>query len=200
MKKIFLLLLSFIAISCSKDNSTETPADQLPPITTTGANTAGCIINGKVLIPKNGSQAIGGSPLYGLNLNTQGTFYPNRNGYWQLEIANKKDINGVGIILWIKNMSVGNGDYLVDQSNGELYFYGPNNNQIIAGITENGTNKTYWSSQSAGIIKITRSDLGYGIAMFSGTFNCTLYNKDNPNEIIQITDGRFDINALTLNH
>ncbi len=200
MKKIFFLLLSFIAISCSKDNSTETPADQLPPITTTGANTAGCIINGKVLIPKNGSQAIGGWPLYGLNLNTQGTFYPNRNGYWQLEIANKKDINGAGIILWIKNMSVGNGDYLVDQSNGELYSYGPNNNQIIAGITENGTNKTYWSSQSAGIIKITRSDLGYGIAMFSGTFNCTLYNKDNPNEIIQITDGRFDINALTLNH
>ena len=59
MKKIFFLLLSFIAISCSKDNSIETPADQLPPITTTGANTAGCIINGKILIPKNGSQAIG---------------------------------------------------------------------------------------------------------------------------------------------
>ena len=199
MKKLFLILLTTFSLSCcSKDDNTT--QDQLPPITTTGANTAGCIINGKVLIPKNGSQAIGGSPLYGLNLNTQGTFYPNRNGYWQLEIANKKDINGVGIILWIKNMSVGNGDYLVDQSNGELYFYGPNNNQIIAGITENGTNKTYWSSQSAGIIKITRSDLGYGIAMFSGTFNCTLYNKDNPNEIIQITDGRFDINALTLNH
>jgi hypothetical protein len=199
MKNTILTLAAFVLFSCcSKDNNTT--QEQLPPITTTGANTAGCVINGKVLIPKNGSQAIGGSPLYGLNLNTQGTFYPYRNGYWQLEIANKKDINGAGIILWIKNMSVGNGDYLVDQSNGELYSYGPNNNQIIAGITENGTNKTYWSSQNAGIIKITRSDLAYGIAMFSGTFNCTLYNKDNPNEIIQISDGRFDINLLTLNH
>ena len=94
-------------------------------------------------------------------------------------------------------MSAGNGDYSVGQSNGELYSYGPNNNQIIAGISENGINKTYWSGTNVGIIKITRSDLGYGIAIFSGTFTCTLYNKDNPSEIIQITEGRFDINALT---
>ena len=116
------------------------------------------------------------------------------------EIANKKDANSAGIILWIKNMSAGNGDYIVGQSNGELYSLGPNNNQIFAGITENGINKTYWSGANSGIIKITRSDLGAGISLYSGTFNATLYNKDNPYEIIQITDGRFDFNSLTLNN
>ncbi|MCQ4156075.1 DUF5025 domain-containing protein [Riemerella anatipestifer] len=35
--------------------------------------------------------------------------------------------------------------------------------------------------------------------MVSGTFSATLYNEDNPSEKIQITDGRFDINAKTLN-
>ena len=201
MKKLTILLLATIILtSCTKDSTTETPADTLPPATTSGANTAGCYINGKLLIPKNGSQAIGGSPLYGLKLNAGGNFHPPTIGgdYWQLEIANKKDINGASIILWIKNMSTGNGGYIVGQSNGELYSYGPNNNQIIAGISENGINKTYWSAANAGTIVISRFDYPNGI--YSGTFNCTLYNKDNPSETIQVTDGRFDINLATLNH
>ena len=197
---IFATLLALATCSCTKDSESTTPPDTLPPVTQVGANTAGCIINGKVLIPKNGSQAIGGSPSYGLNKTQGNNFWPNKNDYWQLEIANKKDTNGAGIILWIKNLSAGNSDYLVNQSNGELYSIGPNNNQIIAGIRENGTNKTYWSGPNAGTIKIIRSDLAVGISIFSGTFNCTLYNKDNPSEIIQITDGRFDINGLTLNN
>ncbi len=200
MKKLSILLLAIIILtSCTKDSTTETPADQLPPITQTGANTAGCLINGKLLIPKNGSTSFVGTP-YGLKYNYGGNFWPNKNDYWQLQISNNKDSNSnFGVVLWIKNMSTGNGDYIVGQSNGELYSLGPNNNQIFAGITENGINKTFWSGQNAGIIKITRSDLGVGISIYSGTFNCTLYNKDNPSEIIQITDGRFDINSLSLN-
>jgi hypothetical protein len=201
MKKTFLILATILLLtSCSKSDDTPAiPEDQLPAITTTGANTAGCLIDGKVLIPKNGSQAIGGSPNYGLKYNYGGNFYPNKNDYWQLEIANKKDSDGMGIILWIKNMSTGNGDYVVDQSNGELYSYGPNNNQIIVGITKNGVNKTYYSGANSGIIKINRSDLGFGMSSYSGTFSCTLYNKDNLEDKIQISEGRFDINSLTLN-
>lgn len=201
MKTTILILATiFFVASCSKnDDTSQAPLNQLPAITTTGANTAGCLINGKVLIPKNGSQAIGGSPSFGINKNQGNGFYPNKNDYWQLEIANKKDSDGMGIILWIKNMSAGNGDYVVGQSNGELYSYGPNNNQVIVGIRLNGINKTFFSAPYSGIIKISRSDLGIGISIYSGTFNCILYNKDNPDEKIQITDGRFDINSLSLN-
>jgi hypothetical protein len=197
MRAIILLLL-FAFTSCSNDNNDSTQ-DQLPPISKIGANTAGCIINGKVLIPKNGSQAIGGPPIYGLNVNAGNNFNEPIIGddYWQLEIANKKDTNSAGIILWIKNMETGIGDYIINQSNGELYTDGPNNNQVIAGIKENGINKTYWSGVNAGMIKITRFDYLNGI--YSGIFNVTLYNKDNPLEIIQITDGRFDIKISTLN-
>ena len=198
--KTTLLVLFLALASCSKNNDIpQTPQDQLPPVTTIGANTAGCIINGKVLIPKNGSQAIGGSPLFGLNFNAGNNFWPDKNDYWQLEIANKNDTNSSGVILYIKNMTTGNGTYVINQSNGELYDDGPNNNQIIAGIKENGIYKTYWSATIAGSISITRSDLFAGTSIYSGTFSCTLYNKDNPAEIIQITDGRFDINTFTLN-
>ena len=194
---IFLFATLFTLSCCSKDNNKVD--DQLPPITATGANTAGCIINGKVLIPKNGSQAIGGPALFGLNKTQGNNFWPNKDDYWQLEIANKKDSNSAGVILYLRKMSSGNGDYIVDQSNGELYIDGPNNTQIIAGIKKDGINKTYYSSPNSGIIKITRSDLGMGVSLYSGVFNATLYNKDNPAEKIQITDGRFDINGLTLN-
>lgn len=198
--KTLIYTLSFITlIACNKDDNTETPQDQLPPITQTGANTAGCIINGKVLIPKNGSQAIGGPPIYGLNLVGGNNFNEPIIGddYWQLEIANKRDQNSAGIVLWIKDMQQGIGNYPINQSNGELYIDGPNNNQIIAGIKENGDQKTYWSGNNSGTITITRFDYLNGI--YSGIFSFTLYNKDNPTETITITDGRFDINIATLN-
>lgn len=196
------LLLFTLAISlanCSNDNN-NTPEDKLPPITQVGANTAGCYINGELLIPKNGEQQFGGSPAFGLNINAGINFNAPIVGddYFQLEIANKKDTNGAGIILYIRNMQNGNGNYIIDQSNGELYMDGPNNNQIIAGIRKNGISKTYYSSQNSGIITITRFDYPNGI--YSGIFNATLYNKDNPSEQIQVTDGRFDISIATLNH
>jgi hypothetical protein len=196
--KTLLVILLIAMTSCSKDNNTVD--DQLPPITQTGANTAGCIINGKVLIPKKGSQSFGGPPNYGLNINAGINFNEPIIGddYWQLEIANKRDSNSAGVILYLRNMSRGNGDYIVDQSNGELYVDGPNNNQIIAGIKMDGINKTYYSSPNSGMIKITRFDYFNGI--YSGIFNATLYNKDNPSEIIQVTDGRFDIKIATLNN
>ena len=201
MKTTILILATILMLtSCSKNDDTPTiPLDQLPAITTTGANTAGCLIDGKVLIPKNGSQAIGGSPSYGLKLNAGGNFHPPTIGgdYFQLEIANKKDTDGAGIILWIKNMSNGNGNYIVGQSNGELYNLGPNNNQIIVGITKNGINKTYYSGTNAGTITVTRFDYANGV--YSGIFSSTLYNKDEATEKIQITDGRFDIKLATLN-
>lgn len=188
----------FVLMSCTS-NDHDSPPDQLPPATKTGANTAGCLINGNVLIPKNGSQAIGGPALYGLNLVGGINFNAPIIGddYWQLEIANKKDANSAGIVLWIKDMQQGVGDYPIHQSNGQLYADGPNNNQVIAGVSVNGVQKTYRSGNNSGVITVTRFDYFQGI--YSGVFSCTLYNINNPSDTLQITDGRFDINVATLN-
>ena len=43
------MLVLLCAASCKKENKNE---DQLPPATQTGANTFGCLVNGKVFIPK----------------------------------------------------------------------------------------------------------------------------------------------------
>lgn len=54
-----LTLIILTASQCRK-NKPENPADQLPPETQTGANTFGCLVNGKVFKP-GGASLIGGS-------------------------------------------------------------------------------------------------------------------------------------------
>jgi hypothetical protein len=199
MKTTILFLLLALS-SCSKpDNSTQ--QDILPEATTTGANTAGCYINGELLIPKNGSQAIGGSPAYGLKTGAGNNFHPPVIGddYFYIRIADLSNKGGDDIYIQINNMVLGIGNYNISQSNGDYYDDGPNNPQIIAHIYD-GVNmgQTFYSEKNSGIITITRFDYPNGI--YSGTFYATLYNKDNPSEKIQVKDGRFDIKIATLNH
>lgn len=194
-----LILFFFLALaSCSKDNNTVD--DQLPPITQTGANTAGCIINGKVLIPKNTINSLSGYPVYGLNYYVGPQFgIPLFNDYFSLKIAN---LRSTGIDYWIyihlNEMNLGVGTYIVEQSNAEFYVDGPNNPQVIVRETTNGkSGRTFLSGVNSGYIIITRFD--YSNKIITGTFKCTLYNEVNPSETINVTDGRFDINLATLN-
>jgi len=52
MKKLFLLLTIIITLSCcnKNDNQPTKPIDQLPPATQIGANTAGCLVNGEAFL------------------------------------------------------------------------------------------------------------------------------------------------------
>jgi hypothetical protein len=200
MKTTIAALLIIFMVGCSKDNLNPLE-DKLPEATTTGANTAGCYINEELLIPKNGSQAIGGSPAYGLKTGAGNNFHPPVIGddYFYVRIANLSNKGGDDIYIQINNMVLGIGNYNISQSNGDYYDDGPNNPQIIAHIYD-GVNmgQTFYSETNSGIITITRLDYPNGI--YSGTFNATLYNKDNPTEKIQVKDGRFDIKIATLNH
>jgi len=201
--KILIYILLFITLTaCSKDDNNENQQDQLPPITTSGANTAGCYINGKLLIPKNGINSLSGYPVYGLTTGAGVNFNAPIIGddYWYIDIANLKNKDyGYWIYVHINDMSMGVGNYIVGQSNSEFFADGPNNPEIIVRETYNGVSgKTFLSSSNSGTVTITRFDYPNGI--YSGIFNATLYNENNPSEIIQVTDGRFDINLATLNH
>ena len=53
MKQFLLLGISLILLCSScKKNKPVNPIDQLPPETQTGANTFGCLVDGKVFLPK----------------------------------------------------------------------------------------------------------------------------------------------------
>lgn len=78
MKQSFTLwalvaLLALPASHCRK-NKPQNPIDQLPPETQIGKNTFGCIIDGKVFLPK-------GSPFAGPVIKAQYQYYNGRQGF-----------------------------------------------------------------------------------------------------------------------
>src|SRR6478609_7104865 len=54
MKRLFLLLITSLTLSCCEKDKPSKPVievDKLPPATQTGANTIGCLLDGKVFKP-----------------------------------------------------------------------------------------------------------------------------------------------------
>ena len=61
MKNLLLLLLVTFAISCCNkgdDDQPKTELEKLPPATQTGANTAGCLVNGVAFFQKGISRLV----------------------------------------------------------------------------------------------------------------------------------------------
>ena len=56
MKKLILLLTTIFVVSCCSKDDDRTPIEKLPAATQVGANTAGCLVNGQVFLPKGSSQ------------------------------------------------------------------------------------------------------------------------------------------------
>ncbi|WP_018676633.1 DUF5025 domain-containing protein [Riemerella columbina] len=178
--KFSVLSVSLLFTTC-KDRTTEEAQEKLPSITQNGANTAGCLVNGKVLVPKNGVSAI--PTVYGLTIDIS-NYTP---GYY-IDLYNVEEKRRIYIYVQSKNKT---GNFTINQSNGN----GTGTSQTLSQMFYEIDNKKYLSSDHSGLITITR----YDYPIVSGTFSATLYNEDNPSEKIQITDGRFDINVTTLN-
>ncbi|WKS95542.1 hypothetical protein [Riemerella columbina] len=181
MKHLFSALLVGLLLTTCKERTSEDPQNQLPPITQNGANTAGCLVNGKVLIPRNGVSAI--PTVYGLYININ-----NYNPGYYIRLYNVEEKRRMYIYVQSQNKT---GNFTINQSNGN----GTGTSQTLSQMFYEIDNKKYLSSDHSGLITITR----YDYPIVSGTFSATLYNEDNPSEKIQITDGRFDINVATLN-
>ncbi len=186
--KTTLLLVALTFLNCT---STDAPQDQLPPITQTGANTFGCIINGKVLMPKDSRGSLGGvNPRNGITAE-----YDSNNNFI-IDAGNFRDNNGDRIYIYIYNLT-SIGTYSFGLSTGQSSpTFEPTYSHSWSIISQ--TSK-FISNANSGIVKITQFDTSNKIV--SGTFNnLTLVNIDDSNDIIQITDGRFDINLNTVNN
>jgi hypothetical protein len=87
-------------------------------------------------------------------------------------------------------------NYVVGNSDGATSNSFATNTLITAYVFDNtGKGKTYLSIADTGSIDITRSDND----IISGTFSCKLKYENNPNDIIEIKEGRFDFTKNTIN-
>ena len=195
MKHIILTLaftLSFLG--CNRNSGENDYNPQLPPITQTGANTFGAVINGKVMVPRNSIGYIPpGSDHYAVD-------YYESNEYEEILAADSRETQRGWVYVYLKNPFPSNltsvGSYPIGNSNGTMSSSTAQNTCITAVYKgKNATNPVYLSIENTGLVTLTKNDN----LTISGTFSCKLKNKDNPNDIIEITDGRFDFNKNTIN-
>jgi hypothetical protein len=196
VKHIQILLVLLFLTACSSDSSS--PEDGLPAATQTGANTFGCLIDGKLLVPRNGDGTIT-NPLSGADL-VRG--FPEFSfDYYELEITDYKSSHNASLLFHMHNAPAnGLGTFLIDESNGFRGIDGLDHNYIHCIIFDATTNsyQKYLSYENSGNFTITRITRASNGNIISGTFSCKLQNVDNPEDEIEITSGRFDINSLTI--
>ena len=194
MKTTILILSMLLATitSCNQDQE-ETYNPTLPEATQTGANTFGCKINGQIMVPRDSKYdpLMGGYP-YGAEYSIARGL--NIQYDW---IEAKDQVTGRGGIAFkLPNINtLGVGEYIIKHVDGAFSVANPN--IVYMGVVYRGDSPTsgYSSIEDAGKIIITR----YDDEVISGTFYCTVKNDIYPEDIIEVTEGRFDFNKNTIN-
>ena len=168
------MMPTFIFNSCNPDDDN---LNSLPPETQTGANTAGCLVNGKVFLPKQE----GLNPALVCNYEfIDGEFFFN------LVI---RDNRGQGV----KTLSVRT--QRIDLEAGSTYILNIDNTISIdftggGGVYSiNASDFFYTNTIKTGELKITRLDLQNSI--ISGTFWFDAVNEAG--ELVEVREGRFDV-------
>ena len=170
-----LIIMCFCFAQCKKTKTD--PEDQLPPATQTGANTFGCLVNGKVYIPKGFSGT--GSP------NPKMTYDIGINGLPFMQIVSNQynSNNSIGnFIIGIDSLtSIGN------------YFISTNKKQVGFGSTlfpNCGILANDDLQFKIGTVTITKREIYPTSGIISGIFNFKI--KPNNCDTLFFTEGRFD--------
>lgn len=178
---LFLSSVICLSPSCKKHDDTVDPLSQLPPATTTGANTFGCLVNGQVFIP----HAVANPG----NNSTQCNYIYTNGGYY-LTVAASNDNNSsyiVNVALNTNLLAISEGQTLKLENRNvagkACGLYGFVNASII----------TYQTTTIvSGQLHITKFDQTNQI--ISGTFNFNAIRTDILNsDTVHVTDGRFDM-------
>ena len=178
MKHFFLLLLTTITLSCCSSDDDNNNGDQLPPETQTGANTAGCLVDGQVFLPH--QRGLNAALLCNYEF-IDGKFYFN------LVINDNRETIGKTVSVRTGEISLAtNSIYPLNISNTIFQpdFIGGGG---IYGI--GASNYFYTNNIKTGELKITRLDLSSSI--ISGTFWFDAINSAG--ETVHIRSGRFDM-------
>jgi Family of unknown function (DUF6252) len=177
MKKLLLVIVATFAFSsCDKDGQIFAGKDQLPPQTQTGANTVGCLVNGKVFLPKKEGISPEVNCFYQL---VNGEYYFNMNfadlrgaGFIEVFIQTRKIILTAGETYILNKNSTENGDYI----------------GCSGGYSTSLSSNYSTNPLKTGELKITKLDPVNSI--ISGTFWFDAENTTG--EKVEIRQGRFD--------
>jgi len=164
IKKMLLLgtLLVLLTGSSCETNDIET-----------GDHSFSCYINGKLFIPKANVNLLDTFPL-------QEKLVFNRDSYFYARATDSKNYR---IIFNIEDFHLG--VFNLKQGDGDIYENQLNYAVVVA--YSNG-DKTYLSKEGVGTVTFTEVSANN----VEGTFEFTLYNKDDETDTIKVTKGKFN--------
>ena len=172
---LLAIACSPIFAGCKKDKTDE---EQLPPITQTGANTFGCLINGKIFVPQGFEQ---NKPNFSMTVDP--TF---QNGNFGIAVFNKaQEIR----FDFGSNDLKDTGTYFLEdftKSLGAQVFL----DKLNCSFRPSSLCITQGPCFVKGKLQIMRYDLTNRI--FSGTFDFKLFDASTSCDTFFITQGRFD--------
>jgi len=186
LKTYFLLSMACLLFACA---CTKEEIENLPPATQTGANTFGCLVNGKAFVSSKEPQVGRGFPagmIYPLTLTKS---YSEEGVVNNIRIEGRSFGIGYIYIYIYDELSVEEKSYSIDVAEGFSSFYP--NYSFMSVIYLRGY---YYSQENSGSITLTRVD--HENRIYSGTFSAELKREDG--RTIRVTEGRFDINQNTV--
>lgn len=167
---LLLLALSSLFAACKKD-SPQDELSKLPPTTQTGANTFGCLVNGKAWMPAGG----------GVFDNLLSVIYDPTFQGGNLSIRAKKIMNGTTTRITL------NGDSINFVGVYPLLLHSHFN--VVYSDQINCDFHTYYDTPLSGSLNISKFDTTNRI--ISGTFSFKVSTAGCG--IIDVTEGRFDV-------
>ena len=174
----FSLAVALLATSCKKDD----PEAGLPAATHTGANTAGCLVNGERFVA-NGY----GSGLSRVSGMDGGFAF---DSLYYIELAGVVNGKNANLLLFFRSRKVGT--YLLNQNT--QYYPQGSPRYVLNHATytvSNNTGELYVTdAQHTGRVEFTYADFPHRIS--AGTFEFTAASTFDPSKTITITNGRFD--------
>lgn len=167
---LLLLITVLFSFQCRKHHISE--IEKLPPVTQSGANTFGCLINGKAWMPSGFDR----NPNFFIIVDP--TF---QNGNFDLRTYRIENHKTEKIIIFSNDIHQVGTFTISSTGNVFIDFKSEINNCYFLGSSSNF---------SSGFLKIDRYDMQNGIV--AGEFECTLYDRTTTCDTIKITNGRFD--------
>ena len=179
MRKILsLFFVLFLFASCDKNGSIFNGEEKLPTASTTGANTVGCLINGKVFLPHQS----------GINPSVN-CFYQIEGGeqYFVMNFADLRNGKNEMVVLMLRKIDVKEDEVyklnktfnIAPELTGGLGVYSSEESQLF-----------YTNEIVTGELKITRLDISKSI--IAGSFWFDAVNDKGTK--VEIREGRFDWN------
>ncbi len=196
MKTLITTIAILVISSCSTEDM---PSQEslLPPITTTGENTFGCLIDGKFFKPRDGTGTFNTEDR-GLRVIGGG------NQSIEFDARDYKSNKTASILIHLENLiQTGEGSYQLNSSNGLRGLDGNNNNYMHCVIWDDNTQsyQPYLSYDESGIVSITKLDVIPNVqTIWSGTFQGNLVSFNNPSDTIRVSLGRFDLKTPQLSN